>query len=258
MEVRGWDIKLKAAAVGNAPAPQPEASIGIARNSLAQRVRRRQAARLGPQRRSTRARPPRSRRPRWRAVPRRSSRRRGRRSATRTIKAGGAVQLSEVGTKFSGTYPVTTVTHVMRSPDTFKTHFQVTGRSDRGLLDLMQPPAPRPWGQSMVVGIVTNNNDPDTLGRVRVKYPALSDSEEGDWARVLSHNLGKDARHLHAPQGRRRGRRRVRERRPAPAADHRLGDQRQGQDRRPRCCPTPRWASASSPRTAPSCTPRRT
>jgi uncharacterized protein involved in type VI secretion and phage assembly len=87
---------------------------------------------------------------------------------------------------------VTTVTHVMRSPDTFKTHFQVSGRSDRGLLDLMQPPPPRPWGQSMVVGIVTNNNDPDSLGRVRVKYPQLSDSEEGDWARVLSHNLGRE------------------------------------------------------------------
>jgi phage protein D len=36
VEVRGWDVKLKQAAVGNASAPQPEASIGIPRNSVAQ------------------------------------------------------------------------------------------------------------------------------------------------------------------------------------------------------------------------------
>jgi uncharacterized protein involved in type VI secretion and phage assembly len=43
----------------------------------------------------------------------------------------------------------------------------------------------------MVVGIVTNNNDPEAMGRVRVKYPSLSDNEEGAWARVLTHNAGK-------------------------------------------------------------------
>jgi uncharacterized protein involved in type VI secretion and phage assembly len=42
----------------------------------------------------------------------------------------------------------------------------------------------------MVIGLVTNNNDPEGMGRVRVKYPSLSDNEESDWARVLSHNQG--------------------------------------------------------------------
>ena len=37
-----------------------------------------------------------------------------------------------------------------------------------------------------MVGLVTNNNDPDATGRVRVKYPSLSDTEESAWARVAS------------------------------------------------------------------------
>lgn len=36
----------------------------------------------------------------------------------------------------------------------------------------------------LVVGIVTNNQDPDKLGRVKVRFPWLSDSEESHWARI--------------------------------------------------------------------------
>ena len=35
-----------------------------------------------------------------------------------------------------------------------------------------------------VVGIVTNNNDPDRLGRVKVKFPWLSAGDESAWARL--------------------------------------------------------------------------
>lgn len=35
-----------------------------------------------------------------------------------------------------------------------------------------------------VVGIVTNNKDPDRLGRVKVKFPWLSASDESFWARL--------------------------------------------------------------------------
>jgi uncharacterized protein involved in type VI secretion and phage assembly len=106
------------------------------------------------------------------------------------VKAGATVELKGLGTKFSGKYVVTSVTHALRSPGTFKTHFQISGRSERGLLDLMHPPEQRPWGQTMVIGIVTNNNDPEQQGRVRVKYPSLSDSEESAWARVVTMSAG--------------------------------------------------------------------
>jgi uncharacterized protein involved in type VI secretion and phage assembly len=106
------------------------------------------------------------------------------------VKAGETVELKGLSAQFNGNYVVTGVTHQMRSPGTFKTHFQISGRSDRGLLDLMHPPEERRWGQTLVIGLVTNNNDPEQMGRVRVKYPSLSDREESNWARVLSHNLG--------------------------------------------------------------------
>ena len=43
----------------------------------------------------------------------------------------------------------------------------------------------------VVVGVVTNNQDPAGLGRVKVKFPWLSDSEESFWARVAMPMAGK-------------------------------------------------------------------
>jgi uncharacterized protein involved in type VI secretion and phage assembly len=42
----------------------------------------------------------------------------------------------------------------------------------------------------VVVGLVTNNQDPDGLGRVKVKFPWLSDVDESDWARVAAPMAG--------------------------------------------------------------------
>lgn len=42
------------------------------------------------------------------------------------------------------------------------------------------------------VGVVTNNQDPDKLGRVKVKFPWLSDQDESYWARVLTPMAGKE------------------------------------------------------------------
>lgn len=38
----------------------------------------------------------------------------------------------------------------------------------------------------MVIATVTNNKDPDKLGRVKLKYPWLSDEIESDWARIVT------------------------------------------------------------------------
>ena len=44
----------------------------------------------------------------------------------------------------------------------------------------------------VVAGVVTNNKDPDKLGRVKVRFPWLSDTDESWWARVASPMAGKD------------------------------------------------------------------
>ena len=90
----------------------------------------------------------------------------------------------------------------------------------------MRPPQERDWSASLVVGVVTNNNDPEQMGRVRVKYPSLSDTEESAWARIATPERGQRARPADAPAGRRGGHRRLRARRHAPPDRRRLGLQR--------------------------------
>ena len=58
--------------------------------------------------------------------------------------------------------------------------------------DLLMPQESNTHFYGVTIGIVTNNQDPDNLGRVKVKYPWLSDKEESHWARVLTPMAGKD------------------------------------------------------------------
>lgn len=44
----------------------------------------------------------------------------------------------------------------------------------------------------VVIGIVTNNQDPEKLARVKVKFPWLSDQDESYWARIAAPMAGKD------------------------------------------------------------------
>jgi phage baseplate assembly protein V len=50
-------------------------------------------------------------------------------------------------------------------------------------------PGARLWG--VTVGLVTNNKDPDGMGRVKLRLPWLADQFETDWARVASPMAGK-------------------------------------------------------------------
>ena len=42
----------------------------------------------------------------------------------------------------------------------------------------------------VVVGVVTNNQDPEGMGRVKLKFPWLSDEDESNWARVAAPMAG--------------------------------------------------------------------
>jgi uncharacterized protein involved in type VI secretion and phage assembly len=57
----------------------------------------------------------------------------------------------------------------------------------RGLLG-HQVPDGRYYG--VVVGIVTNNRDPDNMHRVKVRFPWLNQTDESNWARVASPMAG--------------------------------------------------------------------
>jgi len=52
----------------------------------------------------------------------------------------------------------------------------------------------------VVVGIVTDNQDPEGVGRVKVKYPWLSDQEESYWARIATLMAGKERGSFYLPE----------------------------------------------------------
>jgi uncharacterized protein involved in type VI secretion and phage assembly len=56
----------------------------------------------------------------------------------------------------------------------------------QNLLDVLSPQDSTQRIFGVVIGIVTNNRDPDNQGRVKVKFPWLSDDEESWWARIAT------------------------------------------------------------------------
>jgi phage protein D len=113
------------------------------------------------------------------------------------LKAGTQVKIDGVGTRFGGTYTLSATTHVYRGAKGYETQFTISGRAPRNLVSLATPTAKRSWGNSVVLGTVTQNDDPDGLGRVRVKYG--EHDTEGWWAPVVSPGAGKDKGLLMTP-----------------------------------------------------------
>ena len=60
------------------------------------------------------------------------------------------------------------------------------------LFDVNKPEASGSRIAGAVIGVVTNNQDPEGLGRVKLKFPWLSDEMESNWARVTSPMAGKE------------------------------------------------------------------
>jgi phage protein D len=107
------------------------------------------------------------------------------------LRAGCKVQIEGVGSRFGGVYAVSAATHVLVGGRGYETQFASSGRSGRTLAELIQAaPSTPQWSTSVVVGVVTQTDDPEGLGRVRVQYPALGDDAEGWWARVAAPAAG--------------------------------------------------------------------
>jgi uncharacterized protein involved in type VI secretion and phage assembly len=51
-----------------------------------------------------------------------------------------------------------------------------------------------------VVGIVTDNKDPDGLGRVKVRFPWLASNVESAWARIATLMAGKERGSFYVPE----------------------------------------------------------
>ena len=106
-----------------------------------------------------------------------------------SIRAGTTINVIGIGQKCGGTYRVAAATHVLRGGSMYETRF--TTETAHTMLANVGPATAGPiFGAQLVVGVVTNNQDPDQMGRVRVHYPALGQDAEGAWARVLTPSAG--------------------------------------------------------------------
>lgn len=107
------------------------------------------------------------------------------------IRAGSALQVKGLGTKFSGTYRVAAATHVLRGGSIYETHFANSpSHTLLGVVGSAGAASVGSFGSQLVLGVVTNNADPDDMARVRVRYPALGPDAEGAWARVATASAG--------------------------------------------------------------------
>lgn len=52
----------------------------------------------------------------------------------------------------------------------------------------------------VVVGVITNNSDPEGMERVRVRFPWLNADDESNWARVVSPMAGHDRGFYYLPE----------------------------------------------------------
>jgi phage protein D len=116
------------------------------------------------------------------------------------LHAGAKIQVRGMAPGFDGVYTLSGTQHHFRGGKGYETHFTISGRTPHRLVDLTTPAKRKSWGNSVVRGVVTNNQDPEKLGRVRVKFPALSGNNEGNWARVVGPAAGKDRGLMMMPQ----------------------------------------------------------
>lgn len=121
-------------------------------------------------------------------------------AANGEIVPGKQIQIDGIGSRFNGTYYVTQVVQEWTAEQGLLTHFTASGRRDRGLWSILEDTKPQPIGMSMVIGVVTNNKDPDEMGRVRVKYPWLSENDESAWARIVAPMAGDGRGFLYLPE----------------------------------------------------------
>jgi len=196
-EVRGWDVKAKRAVIGTAASSSTSASVGVeqsaATSALGEKTFVRNDRLFNAEDGATTA-------AKGLAASFGSTfaEAEGVVIGDPSLKAGTTVSVSGVGSPFDGKYVLTSTRHVLDRYG-YRTHFVVSGQQDRttmGLVSQGGSAAQSGVGQLVfgaVPAVVTEvKDDPDSLNRVKVKFPWLDDSFSSDWARVVMAGAGQD------------------------------------------------------------------
>jgi uncharacterized protein involved in type VI secretion and phage assembly len=118
------------------------------------------------------------------------------------LKAGVAVSVSGVDPALEGKWVITGSRHEFGA-GAYRTHLEFTGRQDRsihGLVSQGSATGGRDRYYGVAVAIVTDNDDPEKLGRVKLQYPWLGDNAESYWARLVATGAGNNYGVVFVPQ----------------------------------------------------------
>lgn len=100
------------------------------------------------------------------------------------------VTIAGVNQRFNGVYRMSRVRHTFSHEEGYMTEFSCRGVSDQSIVGLFSDTSLAAAGpdrsvfDGVTVGIVTDNKDPDELGRVKVKIPSLSEEVTTEWIRM--------------------------------------------------------------------------
>ncbi len=117
--------------------------------------------------------------------------------------AGGRVDISGIGDRFSGEYTITRARHLIDMKNRYETEFWIGGMDPGTLASSLQSGGStmkREASTGLVPAIVTNVQDDQALGRVKVKYPWLDDTEESHWARLIAPGAGQNRGLIMVPE----------------------------------------------------------
>ena len=94
--------------------------------------------------------------------------------------AGRPIEVKGIGDELSGRYVATSVTHRIDNLSGFLSEIHTAA----------PPRRTRPRASMTTVGVVTDINDPESIGRIRVRLPSFGDVET-DWIAVVSSGAGR-------------------------------------------------------------------
>jgi phage protein D len=109
------------------------------------------------------------------------------------VRSGQFVEIEGVGRKFAGKYMVTQATHVYNNDAGLRVTFMARGTRTGLVAEQVNRRPPLQRWTGVVAATVTNTDDPNDWGRVKVQYPWLTDSDESWWARLVSVGAGPEA-----------------------------------------------------------------
>jgi len=203
VKVRGWDVKAKQAVIGSAPAGTTSVQLPATPADLAQKFGGQTFVAVDHPL-STQREVDATAKAVAEQIGSAVAEAEGVARGNPRLKAGAAISVGVVAEDFVGRYTLSHTRHVFDARG-YRTRFEVTGRQDRSLLGLvvngavpMSASGPPVYG--VVVAQVTNNDDPEKLGRVKLKFPWLSDSYESDWARMTQMGAGPDSGAVFLPE----------------------------------------------------------